>query len=342
MKIARLLILSLILFFVSPRLGFSDSVRLSGWWAYWSVSEGQASLTKNLNLFDDILIFNYAFDENGNVINNEPDFSKSLNDSNVTVLATIVNDVIPTGGGKPTLKDPGIIHKILSDPALRKQHIQQIINIIEQEHFSGIDIDYESLNFNDRDIFSQFIQELSSVLKPKGYWLSVTVEEKIKDKKNNGQGAMDCAALSQYADEIRIMCYNYSSLVSDPGPIAPPSWLQEIILFAKSQIPLNKITIALALHGFDWSSERNESITFAKAMERAATYKAKIRRDKISATPYFSYEKNNKKHTVWFEDYKSIYEKLKIIKKQGIHAVALWKLGGEDVRIYSILKKFKD
>ena len=153
---------------------------------------------------------------------------------------------------------------------------------------------------------------------------------------------MDWAALSQYADEIRIMCYGYSSLVSDPGPIAPPSWLEEIIVFATSQIPLNKITIALPLHGFDWSSDRNESITFAKVRERANLYHGKIRRDKISATPYFSYEKNNKKHTVWFEDYKSFKEKLRVIEDAGIRAVALWKLGGEDVRIYSVLKKFKD
>ncbi|MBL7132155.1 MAG: hypothetical protein ISS45_12285, partial [Candidatus Omnitrophica bacterium] len=100
-----------------------------------------------------------------------------------------------------------------------------------------------------------------------------------------------------------------------------------IIRFAKSQIPQEKICIALALHGYDWSKGSVNSLNFRKAAELIEKHSARLRWDRKSQTPYFRYSKGGISHQVWFEDQKSISRKIQIIKKYKINKIALWHLG---------------
>lgn len=305
---------------------------IEAWFAYW---DAQNSLDNFKNNFSDRIhrlnLFFYALEENGDIVNafteeNEYDriiqFLKGLD---IKISITITNDIIYSKTVR-TLKDPEIINKILNDEKLRKKHLEQIMRIIKEIDADGVDINYEKIYIEDKHAFTKFIKELSVLLHSQDKTLTVTVEQKTKDHQKSGAGAVDWQEISKYADKINIMCYGYSSKVSKPGPICPPFWLKKIIKFAKSQIPSDKICIALALHGYDWTGKGVNSLNHKKVVELLKQFPARLMWDRKSQTPYFRYSNDGVQHQVWFENQRSISSKIQLIKKYNINHIAFWHL----------------
>lgn len=314
---------------------------INTWLPYWDTKNSIENFKSNFqDKIEEINLFFYCLDKDANIINilpKEIDYQQIINifrQANVKIILTITNDVIYSKSEKK-LKDPQILHQILNDSNLRQRHIQQIIEIVEKINADGIDIDYENIDIKDKDNFSEFIKEFTFLLHNKNKILNVTVQQKTEDHNRTGAGAVDWKEISQYADKITIMCYNYSSKISKPGPLCPTFWLKEIIEFAKSQIPQDKICIALALHGYEWSENEVKPLNLKQVETLIEEYNAKLKWERKSKTPYFKYYKNGMNYEVWFENQKSISEKIKIIKKSKIQQIALWHLSILD---YSLIE----
>jgi len=325
----------LIFFFALPCvIGWSalNTMTLTTWLTYWKLPGSVALLKEHFgNTFDAINPFFYAFDENGAIINACKDKDAATKTLNTLfflpseIIPTITNDII--GPRQTKIKDPAIVHRLLSSAVSRQRHIEEIIGLIEELDASGVDIDYEDIDAHDRDLFSLFIEELAQALRKQNKKLYVTVQQKTKDHRRSGAGAVDWQAIARHADRIIIMCYNYSSRLGKPGPLCPPHWLKDIISFARTQIPKEKICIALPLHGYDWSAKKANSVNFKSAQALITAHKATLNWDWYSASPNFHYTENGVRHEVWFENPESLNEKIKILKRAGILHVAIWHLG---------------
>lgn len=336
-KFSFLFLLPIAVTLATFAFGFASTKKntISAWLVYWDTTHSFKNLKDNfMARIGEINPFVYVFDKDANIINackNPTEYRQIIEVCNsglgIKVIPTITNDVVSPDTENKS-KDPAVIQHILNDRELRKKHIQQIRDIAKEDYIDGIDIDYENIDIADRNLFSQFISELSEELHRQNKMLNVTVQQKTEDHLRSGAGSIDWREISRYADKITIMCYGYSSKSSKPGPICPFYWLKKIIEFAVSQIPRDKICIALAFHGYDWSKETTNSLNFKIASQLIKKYAAKLRWDKKSRSPYFLYYDENKiKHQVWFENKKSILEKIKIIKKNKIQHIALWHLG---------------
>ncbi len=306
---------------------------ISAWAPYWDIKNSVINLQNCfLDKIDEISPFFFVLDKDANIINaskNPQEYKQLveiLRQVNIKIIPAITNDVFYSKTEKK-IKDPKIITQILNNSELRQKHIQQILEIAKEIDADGIDIDYENLYAQDKEIFNQFIKELSELLHSDNKILIVTVTQKTEDHQRNGAGAVDWQEISKYADKIMIMCYNYSSKTSKPGPICPTFWLNDIIKFAKSQIPLEKIGIALGFYGYDWSKKETLTLNLRKAKSLIETNRVKLNWDKKSQSPYFIYYKNDVEHKAWFENEKSISQKLKIIEKHKIKNIGIWHLG---------------
>jgi spore germination protein YaaH len=167
------------------------------------------------------------------------------------------------------------------------------------------------------------------------------VQHKTKDHGRTASGLLNWKEISKYADTITIMCYNYSSRNSKPGPLCPVFWLKDIINFAKTQIPLEKICIALTIHGYDWSKNSATSVNSKKANELIKKYNADLLWDHKSLAPYFKYsDAEGIRHEVWFENQKSLLDKIEVIKDYKINNIAIWHLGILDPSLSESLEQF--
>ncbi len=252
------------------------------------------------------------------------------------VFLTAVNDVV--GGGKTKLKDPDIIHAIVSDPAKTDRHISQLLALAGS--FDGIEIDYENLNYEDRDAYSAFIEKLAQATRKQGKFLSVVVEPKTEETDWDGAGAINWAAVGNSADMVKIMAYYLHYPSGIPGPVAPTEWVMDVTTFAKTQIPLEKLCIALVMNGVDWSDKsKGKTIDYESAMGIARDKKAKIKRERDGLSPYFYYKEGGAQHLVWFEDETSLKNKVAALERAGLAHIALWRLGSGDPAFWQKLRR---
>jgi spore germination protein YaaH len=332
-------LISMLLFAALPERGLAKfrapppkALSISGWVVYWDMGNSLNAAREHSVKMEEISVFAADFDESGE-LTVYPEAADAIRELKAAapphprILVSIVNDVRTRKNA--LLKNPDIIHDILSSADKTAAHIEQLLQISADA--DGIEIDYESLYLKDRDAFTAFIRDLAQALHERGKWLSVDVEPKMADVLKDREGAMDWKALGQHADNVKVMAYLYHYPSGDPGPLAPPDWVAAIAQFALSQIPAEKLSMALTMNGCDWGNPgQGKPLNHGRIIELAIKNRADIRRDPESASPYFDYAAGRVDHQVWFEDAESLKEKVKRLTEAGVLHVALWYLGSGD------------
>lgn len=222
------------------------------------------------------------------------------------------------------------IHQLLNSPEEQSKLIKNLHELIKKHSFDGINIDFENLNMNDRDLLTQFIKELYTTFHADG--LSVSIDVPAANE------AFDYKELEKYVDQMIVMAYDEN--VDNPGTVASSSWFKEIL----SKLPKEKLIVGLGNYGYDWeweSQQPGEAVSFDDITRLAEKANLNIQWDDMSQTPYLKYMENNKVHEIWFLDSATFYNQLKMSAEAGAQGIALWRLGSEDPSIWDILNGHK-
>lgn len=231
------------------------------------------------------------------------------------------------------------VSAVIHDPARRAAHVAALVNETLAYNYDGIEMDYESLNGEaDREAFSVFIEELAAALHAQGKLLAIAVHPKTSEPGDwAGPQAQDWQHIGASVDRFRIMTYDYHWSGSDPGPIAPLWWMEDVLAFATSVVSPNKVYVGLSLYGHDWSGSTSSSVTWESAQQLVATHDAVPQWQAASgwrhavAEPWFTYtDAAGQRHEVWYADGASIEARLRLVSRYGLGGIALWRLGGED------------
>lgn len=236
--------------------------------------------------------------------------------------------------------NPDHVHTMVSDPQARAAHIGELVEIVRAKGYDGMDIDYESLNLEDRDDFSLFIEELSLALHAEDKILSVTVHPKTTDEAGwEAARAQDWARLGAAADSFKIMVYDYSSGPGEAGPVAPVDWAEQVIQYALSLVPADKVYLGLPFYGYDYAVGTKRSVTWTSSQALIPRYNALVQRDE-SNEAWFTYESGGT-HTVYFNDALATETKVKAVfaKYPDLAGVSIWVLGGEDPQNWTVLQQ---
>jgi spore germination protein len=134
-----------------------------------------------------------------------------------------------------------------------------------------------------------------------------------------------------------VMAYDWHWAFSAPGPIAPTWWVDDVLDYATSVVPPEKLALGVGLYGYDWSGGQARDIRWREADQLATAPGATPGRDPVSGAPYLRYRADGVDHEVWYEDDDSIAAKLKLADAYGVGAVELWRLGAEDPGLWGFL-----
>ncbi|HBF39314.1 MAG TPA: hypothetical protein DDW50_18590, partial [Firmicutes bacterium] len=194
-----------------------------------------------------------------------------------------------------------------------------------------------------------FVTELGSAIHQHQKILSVTVYAKTSENSNwTGPGAQDWSVLVNQADSLKIMAYDYHWVTSNPGPISPLDWLQDILAYART-IPgaKGKIIVGLPFYGIDWGTVGKE-VMYQDAIGILSRYTyAGYSRDSVggvtNAEIHFTYNDSGISHSVYFQDRTALRERLKVISQYRdiVKGVTFWHLGGEDPGNWNELKNYQ-
>lgn len=267
---------------------------------------------------------------------NQANAKKVIDDAhkrNVKALAVIHN--LMYGTGSATSRE--VMKNLLATPESRKVFIDNVLKLMQDYSFDGVNIDTEYINLADRDKLSALMQELKTAFTEKGYVLTISIPGKMSDDLNNTwSGPFDYAALGQYADQVVVMMYlEHGYPGSPPGPISSAGFMEKILQFATTRIPADKIVSAVPVFGADYlvGGQDNKSLylSYSQVMQRATANNAAVIFDDASKTPMFRYTNAaGQQREVWFENAASLAYKADIVNKWNLNGIALWRMGMED------------
>lgn len=307
---------------------------------YWNLATGSQSVAAHHDSFTGASPWVYGVDDRGAVVSQVPAESVGQMNQALARLTTAGVALMPTisnhWAGSWSRKR---VARIIQDPVLRARHVQDVVDLVTKHDFAGVDIDYEELLATDRTAFSAFIRQLAVALHAKDKKLSVDVFAKATDKGYDQRNvAQDYAALGAAADQIRIMAYDWHWSSSTAGPIAPLNWDNQVLKYAVTQMPPQKIILGVPTYGYDWVGAKGQLVSWLQAYQLSRTHGAVVRWDNKAQSPWFTYESaQRQQHTVWFENAYSSSAKIALAKSFKLGGVYLWLVGDEDDLIWSRL-----
>ncbi len=310
--------------------------RSIGYVAYWDQARGLRSVADAGRAVTEVSPSWYAPAADGSIVVQQ---QGAVDDSPSAVAQLRANGalVVPAiANYRNKIWDRAVVSAILADPVKRTQHVAHIAALVNTRGYDGIDIDYEHLGAADRQPFTAFVTQLGLALHANGKLLSVTLHPKTSEPGDQPKNqAQDYAAIGRVADEVRIMLYDYHWATSSPGALAPINWVRSVMTWAATQIPRQKLVLGAGTYGYDWVGSRGTSLMWTEIMKRARANGATVRYSTAKQAPYFTYvDSRGRKHTVWFENARSIAAKKVVMRNIGASGMHYWRLGGEDPKIW--------
>jgi len=238
--------------------------------------------------------------------------------------------VITNWAGTDTF-DPELGRAIIGNPQARANTIQNVLNLLQTYGFAGVNVDFENMYPEDRNLYTEFIRELTATLRPRGFLTTIAMAPKYADFPNlPWVGAFDYAALGQILDFIFIMTYEWGWIGGPPMAIAPITQVRRVLTYATSLIPPTKIIQGIPLYGYNWPLPDTpetlaSGVNLVDVYDLAYRYGATIQFDPTAQSPFFRYrDEQGVEHEVWFEDARSVLAKYETAQDFNLWGVGYW------------------
>lgn len=226
-----------------------------------------------------------------------------------------------------------IIHELVNDTLAKQTLIQNLLQILTEKSFQGVDVDFEFILAEDRDAFTTFVAELTRALNAEGYTCSVALAPKTS---NRQRGLLyegkDYGGLGAAANEVLLMTYEWGYTYGPPMAVAPINKVREVVEYAVTEIPVAKINLGIPNYGYDWTlpyeqgTSKARTIGNIEAVRLAAEQGVAILYDERAQSPYFDYVENGVEHEVWFEDVRSMQAKFDLVREFSLRGMGYWQI----------------
>ncbi|PKL19339.1 MAG: hypothetical protein CVV49_01280 [Spirochaetae bacterium HGW-Spirochaetae-5] len=236
-------------------------------WGY--LMRGEEKVFKGDEPVTDVCYFSCGINSEGRInINVTPPILPELNGRKRKIHMVIAD-----------LQNTSMMRFILNpEKDARALLVNDIIEVSKK--FDGVQIDFEAISPDDAGNFLEFLKLIKAGLEP-GKTLSVALPAKPRKVKD----AYDYKAVSDIVDRVFIMAYDQHWSTSKPGPVASLSWGINVISYAITEIPAEKLIMGIPLYGRAW-----RDIKIVKKIHPKKKHAANVKKGKkcrtITTTKY--------------------------------------------------------
>ena len=233
--------------------------------------------------------------------------------------------------------------EIMNDYELRQKLINKIVSYIKQYNLDGVNIDFENMKEEDKDMFSRFIIELAPRLRNIGKVVSVDVT--APDGSPAWSLCFDRNVIADAADYIIFMAYDQTSESSEtPGTNAGYDWVElNINKFLKQEEVNNeKIILGIPFYTRLWKESDGQvssSTVRMKGINSVIPSGVEAKWDEKLKQNYVEYEEDGALYKMWIEDERSIQEKLKLMNRKGLAGAGFWVKDFEPDGIWNVISQ---
>lgn len=238
-----------------------------------------------------------------------------------------------------------VTSKIMNSYEKRQELIENIVNSCVKYNLDGINIDFENMKQEDKDLYSRFIIELTPRLKEVGLVTSVDVT--APDGGETWSMCFDRHVIGDVADYIVFMAYDeYGTSSTKPGTTAGYDWVKlGLNKFLKTEeIDSNKIILGIPFFTRVWTSDTNGKITSNKTVamkniNNVIPSGIDKKWDDDLKQSYVEYMDGNSKKQIWIEDVDSLKEKIYLINDNNLAGVASWQKDMESNDVWKMINQ---
>ncbi len=300
----------------------------TGGYAYPYISPD--TLRQTLPYLSKLYVFSYGFTAEGDLIPPATDDTFMIEMANAGQTAPILT---VTPFGPDGRFNNYLISVIVSDMDAQNHFIRQLTETVLQKGFRGVDIDFEYILAKDREAFAQFVRNVREAIHAIGYPVSVALAPKISDtQKGTLYEGKDYGLLGAAADSVLLMTYEWGYTYGPPMAVAPIRNVRQVVDYAITRIPRDKISLGIPNYGYDWTLPYEQGVSRARtigniqAVQIAIENDAEILFDEKAQSPYFHYFRDGKEHEVWFEDVRSMQAKFRLVEEYGLRGMGYWQI----------------
>jgi len=233
-----------------------------------------------------------------------------------------------------TYRGENLASVVLNTPEVRERLLNNILKIMREKGYRGLNVDFENVLPADREAYNSFMQLAANRLHAEGYFISSALAPKVSATQTGLlYEAHDYEAHGRIADFVILMTYEWGYRKGPPQAISPLNQIRRVLNYAVTAIPREKIYFGFQIYARDWllphvSGQEAETFSMQEAVARAIRYGATINYDTTTESPYFRYrDEQGREHEVWFEDARSAQAKFDTVKEYNLGGISYWTLG---------------
>ncbi len=226
-----------------------------------------------------------------------------------------------------------LISRVINNTSATQTLINNLLLIMGEKGYAGMDIDFEYILPEDRDAFTAFVAKVTEAMRENGYHTSIALAPKISaEQKGLLYEGKDYKALGELVEHALIMTYEWGYTYGPPMAVAPLNQVRRVIDYAVTEIEPAKIDLGIPNYGYDWPLPYVRGETAAttignvQAIQIAIAQGASIQFDEETQSPYFTYVQDGIQHEVWFEDVRSIQKKFELINEYALGGCGYWQI----------------
>lgn len=287
-------------------------------------------LREVLLYIDEILIFSYGFTAEGELIPPQIDETWVIQEAWNQQVEPIL---VLTPFAETGTFNSGLIQILSENETVQDNLIENLLETVREKGYVGVDVDFEYIRPEDRVGYADFVNRLRETMNENGYRVSVALAPKTSSyQKGLLYEAMDYHLLGQSANTVFLMTYEWGYTYGPPLPVAPLPNVRQVLEYALTEIPKEKIVLGVPNYGYSWPLPYERGVTKARLIGNveanviAAERGVEIQYDERYQSPFFYYEIGGRRYEVWFEDVRSIYAKLQLAAEKDIRGVGYWNL----------------
>jgi len=240
--------------------------------------------------------------------------------------------------------DRAKVHALLHDAKARERAATSLAQLAERDQYVGWQLDFEGLAPADKAAYVRFVASVAARLHHEHRLLSIAVPPRFSDKypdtskgkyhTSEWSAGFDFHGLGRAADFMVLMAYDQHTSSTPPGPVAGYDWVKAALDYAVRRVPPSKLLLGLPFYGREWTqasrATTSRSLTYKDLRPFLEDPASQRHWDDLTRTTWFQLRAGETLRTAWFDDARSLREKLRLVSVYHLRGYAAWRLGVED------------
>jgi spore germination protein len=292
----------------------------------FTVNATDTALSASYPYLTYISAFSWQVDAGGGITPiNDDKVRAEARGARVAPLMSVTN-IEPSGGFSSD-----IAHAVLTNETAQSTLLTNITAAMRQRNYYGVIFDLEYIYPYDRESYNNFLRRAVALLHGLGYIVMTAIAPKLSATQvGTLYQAHDYAAHGELVDFVIIMTYEWGYIYGPAMAVAPIDQVRKVLDYAVTEIPAGKILMGMPNYGYDWTlpfvqGSAAKTLSNTAAITQASEVGAVIKYDEEAQSPFYNYyDRQGRRHEVWFDDARSIQARLRLIRDYKLGGLSYW------------------